>query len=466
MNEQPFYGVYLDKAGNAKRLLNGQAVENSQITQMPFNGNFYDVDGSIHNIMDLSGGGGGGMTPAQVQALIDASLEHKDPIIAAVASASTVLFRFSEDGQTFSFLGGTFGWFATHEHYGVVTISAAIDIPFVTGRLVILDVSNPNNPILTTKPLAPSMTFSDNEFAVGNMYREDTVNVVYIYGAGTYKYGETESGVTQEYVDDAVAGAETNAKTYTDEQMATAVKTTGTQSIQGRKTFESRINTHHIRRSDDTTTISHVQGMLGTADFPYFALYTGMGVNGETGNGELVGDTIVPNKKYVDGAIAALYEEADWTPDITTYDGVSPLTKTEDTYGHAVRIGRFVYVEGVITWEGNSGNASSNMYLANLPWPPAKVTEWDYSGASTNKIACGILGINGYMNAFTSGQITDDVRIGITKIKGPPAVPEAANMMAIVNLTWNTMFAGGSFASDGQLQFSGTYMIDPSNMPE
>lgn len=132
-----------------------------------------------------------------VNQTISTALENKDPIVATVASASTILFNFSEDGQTFNFLGGTFGWFATHEHFGVITISAQVAIPFVTGRLLILDITDENNPTLTTKSINPSMTFSANEFVVGNMYRERNSaggfdNVVYVFGGGIYTTAKPE----------------------------------------------------------------------------------------------------------------------------------------------------------------------------------------------------------------------------------------------------------------------------------
>lgn len=191
MNREPFYGVYLDDDGVARSLLTGAVVSDSKIMREPFYGKFYDENGVIHDISELSGGGGGGVTPAQVQEMIDAALVNKDPIVATVASASTILFDFSEDGATFNFLGGTFAWCATHEHFGVVTISAQIGIPFVTGRLLILDISDESSPTLATKPIGPSMTFNPNEFVVGSMYREREQNVVYVFGGGEYKVTPT-----------------------------------------------------------------------------------------------------------------------------------------------------------------------------------------------------------------------------------------------------------------------------------
>lgn len=235
-NREPFYGVYLDDEGTAKSLLTGAAVAQQKVMQEPFYGVFIDENGERHSIEEL---GGGGVTKGEVEDMIDAALEHKDAIIAAVASASTILFSFSEDGGSFNFLGGSFGWFATHEHFGVVTISAQLEIPFVTGRLIMLDITNENNPTLTTKSINPSMTFEDNEFVIGNMYRDGQSNVVYIYGGGFYKHGadSTDGFATEEYVDEKIQEVVDTAINEAIPETADFASLTKDQTIEGSNTF-------------------------------------------------------------------------------------------------------------------------------------------------------------------------------------------------------------------------------------
>lgn len=288
----PFYGVYEDADGTYKRLINNAAIAKSQLKQEPFLGVFEDTDGSLHSITEL-GGGGGGMTPEEVQVLIDAALEHKDPIVAAVASASTILFQFSEDGQTFSFLGGTFGWFATHEHYGVVTVSSQIDIPFTTGRLLILDISEETNPRITTKPLSPSITFADNEFVIGNMYREGTtnsVNVVYVYGGGLYRFGDPAVATKDDLAGYLSLTEEANQRVAGSITVGTQTTLSGLSGTPSSFTGGIRVSGQGVVPQLSNTT------SLGTTTSTFKQVYVGS--DPDT-------DNALARKSYVDAAIAA-----------------------------------------------------------------------------------------------------------------------------------------------------------------
>lgn len=126
--------------------------------------------------------------------IIPEPVEPVEPLVATVASASTVLFKFSDDGSTFSFTGGSFGWFASHSHFGVFTAGPQIDIPFQSGRMFVLDISNPDAPNITTMAVSPSMTFTNDQYVIGNMWNDGSnpvVRKVQVYGAGEYSFTVT-----------------------------------------------------------------------------------------------------------------------------------------------------------------------------------------------------------------------------------------------------------------------------------
>lgn len=113
------------------------------------------------------------------------------PLVATLCPATTVSFMFSEDGTTFSFTGGTFLWMSSKEEYGITTFSAQINIPYVTGRVIVLNVSNPDNPTVTTRPVNTAISFSDGEYVIGNMFNYNTnprTQTVTVYGSGTYSW--------------------------------------------------------------------------------------------------------------------------------------------------------------------------------------------------------------------------------------------------------------------------------------
>lgn len=73
----PFSGVYRNSDGLLIDLLTGaQVFDDKELYMVPFNGFFYASDGTIHNIDELSGGGGGGdLTPAQVKLLYESNAD-------------------------------------------------------------------------------------------------------------------------------------------------------------------------------------------------------------------------------------------------------------------------------------------------------------------------------------------------------------------------------------------------------
>lgn len=120
-----------------------------------------------------------------IQAALD---EVTEPLVATVASAGTVLFQFSEDGEEFSFTGGSFAWFASHRHYGVFTAGGAFSIPYVAGRAIVLDISNPSAPDISFVPVSPGMTFTKDQYVIGNTFNSGTTKIVQVYGGGYYTY--------------------------------------------------------------------------------------------------------------------------------------------------------------------------------------------------------------------------------------------------------------------------------------
>lgn len=120
-----------------------------------------------------------------------------EPSIAVLAPATTILFEFSEDGATFSFTGGSFGWFATHGHKGIFTTSAKIDISYVSGSVIVMDLTNPDNPSFPRLPVSSAMVITNNQYVVGTMYTTREVaggSLIYnvtMLGAGTYRYNVT-----------------------------------------------------------------------------------------------------------------------------------------------------------------------------------------------------------------------------------------------------------------------------------
>ncbi len=73
----PFSGVYRNSDGLLIDLLTGaQVFDDKELYMVPFNGFFYASDGTIHNIDEISGGGGGGdLTPAQVKLLYESNAD-------------------------------------------------------------------------------------------------------------------------------------------------------------------------------------------------------------------------------------------------------------------------------------------------------------------------------------------------------------------------------------------------------
>lgn len=131
------------------------------------------------------------------------------PLIATVCPATTVNFAFSEDGSTFSFTGGTFLYLSAKNNFGVVTLGAAINVPYVTGRVLVMDVSNPDAPNITSRSISPSMTFADNEYVIGNFFNFNTSPITQtatVYGSGAYTWSAT-AGHHEAYGDISTTGA-------------------------------------------------------------------------------------------------------------------------------------------------------------------------------------------------------------------------------------------------------------------
>ena len=66
----PFNGDYYDTGGELKNLMGAPLKDTGRPndSMSPFNGDFYAGDGSVHNIGELSGGGGGGDTHTGINA--------------------------------------------------------------------------------------------------------------------------------------------------------------------------------------------------------------------------------------------------------------------------------------------------------------------------------------------------------------------------------------------------------------
>lgn len=58
-NMTPFLGVYFDKDGHTRSLLTGDIVDTTATKMHPFLGRFLDENGEVHDISELSTGGGG-----------------------------------------------------------------------------------------------------------------------------------------------------------------------------------------------------------------------------------------------------------------------------------------------------------------------------------------------------------------------------------------------------------------------
>lgn len=116
-----------------------------------------------------------------------------EPIVATICPATTVVFAFSEDGSTFSFTGGTFTYLSSKGAYGQAVFGAQINIPYVTGRVIILNLANPSAPTATSRS-SQNLVLEDTELVIGNMFNIGTnplTRVVTVYGAGVYTYSAT-----------------------------------------------------------------------------------------------------------------------------------------------------------------------------------------------------------------------------------------------------------------------------------
>lgn len=117
--------------------------------------------------------------------------EQIPPLVATICPISTVTFQFSEDGSTFSFTGGTYFWMASKGNYGVATFGAQFDIPYITGRVFVLNVTDPNAATVSSRSLNSGTVFNENEYVIGNMFNYNTnpvTQTVTIYGSGAYTW--------------------------------------------------------------------------------------------------------------------------------------------------------------------------------------------------------------------------------------------------------------------------------------
>lgn len=173
------------------------------------------------------------------------------PLVATVCPVSTVNFAFSEDGSTFSFTGGTFLWVSADNKYGVVTLGAAINVPYVAGRILVMDVSNPDAPSIVARSINPAITFAENEVVIGNFFNYNTNPVTQtatVYGSGAYTWSAT-AGHHEVYGDISNAG---NILSLTVGDFICSIENTGTNG---------------------SVSISAVSGSLSPIDIRRFSIY-------------------------------------------------------------------------------------------------------------------------------------------------------------------------------------------------
>lgn len=169
------------------------------------------ADGAVTNAKITNGTiTGAKIAPGTITADLIAAGVIPASIVATVCPATTVNFAFSEDGTTFSFTGGTFLWLSTDNKYGVVTIGAAINVPYVPGRILVMDVSNPDAVSIVARSINPAITFAENEVVIGNFFNYNTnpiIQTATVYGSGAYTWSAT-AGHHEAYGDISTSGAE------------------------------------------------------------------------------------------------------------------------------------------------------------------------------------------------------------------------------------------------------------------